>query len=104
MQKIFFTLVIAMGWFLSGCVHKMNVQQGNIIEQAKVDQLHRGMTTEEVKNLMGTPVLMNTFKDNRVDYVYTNKPGYGAGTEKTVTLSFQRGRLENIRQFTTENI
>lgn len=94
MQKIVFTLAITL--LLSGCVHKMNVQQGNIIEQDKVNQLHTGMSEEEIKSLMGTPVLINTFRDNRVNYIYTNKPGYGAGTEKMVTLLFQDGRLKDI--------
>jgi len=94
MQKIFLTLTTAL--LLSGCVHKMNVQQGNIIEQDKVSKLHAGMSEEEVKSLMGTPVLINTFKDNRVNYIYTNKPGYGAGAEKIVTLLFQGGRLKDI--------
>jgi outer membrane protein assembly factor BamE len=78
------------------------VQQGNIIEQDQVNKLHIGMTEEEVKNLMGLPTLLNTFNDNRVDYVYTNKAGYGAGTEKIVTLFFQRNRLHLIHQSHTE--
>ena len=94
MQKIVLTSIAAL--LLSGCVHKMNVQQGNIIEQDKVNKLHAGMSEEEVKSLMGTPVLINTFRDNRVNYIYTNKPGYGAGTEKIVTLLFQGGRLKDI--------
>lgn len=94
MQKLFLILTAAL--LLSGCVHKMNVQQGNIIEQDKVSKIHTGMSEEEVKSLMGTPVLINTFKDNRVNYIYTNKPGYGPGAEKIVTLLFQGGRLKDI--------
>ena len=81
---------------LSGCVHKMNIQQGNIIEQDSVNKLHKGMSQEEVRALLGSPVLINTFRDNQVDYVYTNKPGYGKGTEKNITLIFRGDRLTEM--------
>jgi outer membrane protein assembly factor BamE len=100
MQKIAIILTTAL--LLSSCVHKMNVQQGNIIEQNNVSKLHAGMSEEEVKNIMGTPVLINTFRDNRVNYVYTNKPGYGEGTEKTITLIFQGNRLKNMSVMTEQ--
>lgn len=87
---------------LSGCVHKMNIQQGNILEQESVNKLHKGMSQEEVRALLGTPVLINTFRDNRVDYVYTNKPGYGKGTEKNITLVFQGDRLKEMSPMTEQ--
>ncbi len=87
---------------LSGCVHKINVQQGNIIEQDNVNKLHIGMSKEEVQGLLGTPVLINTFRDNRVDYVYTNKPGYGKGVERNLTLIFRGDRLKDISSVTEQ--
>jgi len=60
---------------LSGCVfpgvHKLNVQQGNIVTQDMLDQLQQGMTRDQVEFVMGTPVLENSFADNRWDYLYT---------------------------------
>jgi outer membrane protein assembly factor BamE len=94
MQKIIMLLSALL--LLSGCVHKMNIEQGNIIEQDSINKLHKGMSQEEVRSLLGSPVLINTFRDNRVDYVYTNKPGYGKGTEKNITLIFQGDRLKEI--------
>lgn len=93
MRKItalFFTLL------LTGCVHKMNVEQGNVIESENFNKLHTGMSKEQVQNLLGTPVLINTFRNNQVDYVYTNKPGYGKGVEKNFVLVFQGNRLKSI--------
>jgi outer membrane protein assembly factor BamE len=99
MQKIITSLIVL--FLLSGCVHKLNVQQGNIIEEDNVKQLHAGMSKEEVKNILGTPVLINTFSDTRVDYVYTYKPGYGTGTEKTLTLIFKGDHLQEKNLRTT---
>ncbi len=96
MQKIFILVTTLL--LLTGCVHKIDIQQGNIIEQDKVNKLHTGMSKGEVETLMGTPVLINTFNDNRVDYVYTMKRGSNARTEKSVILTFQENRLRNISE------
>ncbi|MFK4753141.1 MULTISPECIES: outer membrane protein assembly factor BamE [Oceanospirillaceae] len=60
---------------LSGCVfpgvHKLNIQQGNIVTQDMLNQLHTGMTEHQVEFVMGTPVLKNPFESQRWDYVYT---------------------------------
>ena len=65
---------------LPGCgwprVHKVVVQQGNVITQAMIDKLKPGMTRAQVAFIMGDPVVHNTFGDNRWDYVYTlENPG-----------------------------
>lgn len=86
---------------LSSCtlvrLNKMNIEQGNIITPQQTSQLHTGMSIDRVKDIMGTPVLINTFSGERIDYVYTYKPGYGEFTEKTVTLNFKHGVLRDIQ-------
>ena len=58
-------------------VHKINVQQGNLITQEMVDKLKPGMTRSQVAYIMGEPILRDTFDDTRWDYIYTiNIPGY----------------------------
>lgn len=74
----------------------MNIEQGNIINPLTVQQLHTGMSVGEVKSLMGTPLLINTFRDDRVDYVYTTMPGGKKMTETYVTLIFRKGYLVQI--------
>lgn len=99
-MKRIITLVL-IGFFLSGCsffqVHKMEIEQGNIISYEKIHELHRGMTQAEVKNVMGTPVLINIFAPNRYEYVYTFQPGYGKLQEKRLTCLFLHGRLSDFR-------
>lgn len=65
---------------LPGCgwprVHKVVVQQGNVITQGMIDKLKPGMTRAQVSFIMGDPVVHNTFGDSRWDYVYTiENPG-----------------------------
>ena len=94
MKKIF--ALFAALCTLSACVHKMDIEQGNIITQDRVNKLHPGMTVTEVKDVVGTPMLINTFDNNRIDYVYTYQPGRGERTEKYITLNFRNNRLQEI--------
>lgn len=82
---------------LTGCVHKMDIEQGNIITPEQVSKLHTGMTEAQVKAIMGVPVLTNTFTEQQMDYVYTYKAGYGPLNEKYVTLIFNHQRLQEIK-------
>lgn len=60
----------------SGCtVHRLDIQQGNIIKDEMVDQLKIGINKRQVRFIMGSPLLKDPFHANRWDYVYTNQPG-----------------------------
>ena len=97
MKKI---LVLALFCFaISSCaVYQPDYEQGNIITPQMVSQLHKGMSVTQVKRIMGNPVLMNTFNNNRLNYVYTFKPGKGKLTQHGVSLTFTRGKLTSIEQ------
>lgn len=96
MKKII-TLIL-MGFALSGCIHKMDVQQGNIFTEEEVQRLRPGMSEAQVKYIMGSPMLVNVLTTNEVAYVYTNKPGNGSFTEKKVVCVFEYGTLREIRK------
>ncbi len=53
--------------------YRVLVQQGNVIQESKVDELKINMTKEQVIFLLGEPVLNNIFNKNRWDYVYYRK-------------------------------
>ena len=100
MKKLISLALISI--LFSGCsifsVHKRDIVQGNIITQEEVSRLHTGMTTSQVKDVMGNPVLENIFTANRIEYVYTFKEGYKDTIEKRLTLIFKGGRLKEIEQ------
>jgi outer membrane protein assembly factor BamE len=50
--------------------YKIDVQQGNVLTQDMVSQLKPGLTKDQVRFILGTPVLMDMFHANRWDYVY----------------------------------
>jgi outer membrane protein assembly factor BamE len=67
--------LLATGTLLSGCVYRMNIQQGNYLEGRTVDQLTVGMTRAQVRYLLGTPMVPDAFDKGRWDYLYYFKKG-----------------------------
>lgn len=59
--------------FING--YKIDVQQGNVLTQDMVVQLKPGMTKDQVRFVLGTPVLTDMFHANRWDYLYRLKKG-----------------------------
>lgn len=86
---------------LSACanvpfLYRPNVQQGNLITQDMLNQIKLGMSTEQVRYVMGTPILINTFDDNTYNYVYTFQSGKKPMQLKRIILQFSQSRLAHI--------
>ncbi len=78
-------------------VHKVDVPQGNVVEQEQINQLRPGMSKQQVRFVMGTPMLNDPFHPDRWDYIYHFKPGYGDVVFKQASVYFNKdGRLVNI--------
>jgi outer membrane protein assembly factor BamE len=68
------TLIALLG-LASGCLYRMEIQQGNVLNRELVAQLEPGMTRSQVMFLLGTPMLPNGFNTDRWDYYcYVNDP------------------------------
>ena len=94
-----FILVFLLASALSGCyfVHRIDIQQGNYVTQDVVDRLKTGMTKVEVKQVLGTPLLADTFHQNRWDYYFSNtKSGRVEDDASRLTLFFENERLVSI--------
>ena len=70
MRKLKFYLLIVITTLSSACVYQANVAQGNFIEDKYLDQVEVGMTKNQVRFLMGTPMIDDPFHENRWDYIY----------------------------------
>jgi outer membrane protein assembly factor BamE len=60
---------------LAGCVYRINIPQGNFLENKQIDQVAVGMTRSQVRFLLGTPMLSDPFHPDRWDYLYYFKTG-----------------------------
>jgi outer membrane protein assembly factor BamE len=60
---------------VSACVYRMDIQQGNLLDLEEVEQLEVGMTRSQVRFLLGTPMVIDSFDADRWDYVYSLQRG-----------------------------
>jgi outer membrane protein assembly factor BamE len=63
------------GALLAGCVHRIDIQQGNFLDAEDIDRIAVGMTRVQVRALLGTPMVADPFQGSRWDYVYYLKKG-----------------------------
>jgi len=95
------TLLFLCVMYLGGCVYKLDIQQGNILERDKVAQLKLGMTKRQVRYILGTPMIIDSFNQDRWDYFYSLRdysPHDSEGTfhQERLTLFFDKGQLSKI--------
>src|SRR6202023_93220 len=87
---------------LSGCVYRMNIQQGNYLEGKIGDQLQVGMTRSQVRYLLGTPMVPAVFDKDRWDYVYYFKHGRLRRPEERLLLVFLT--QDKVTRFDRDNV
>ena len=71
----FLILVLTALLATSGCVYRINIQQGNVLETEDIEQVEVGMSRSAVQFLLGTPMVSDSFHEERWDYPYYFKQG-----------------------------
>ena len=79
-------------------VHKIDVQQGNLITDEMAELLRPGLTKKQVQYVMGTPLIVDTFNPNHWDYVYQYRFGDGTIEERKLRVIFDQGRVVTTKQ------
>jgi len=95
-MRIAAPLIVLLALSTSACVYKLDVQQGNLVTQESVTKLKKGMTKSEVRQLLGTPLLMDPFHGNRWDYYFSTEVR-GRATERTrFSVFFDNDKLVSV--------
>lgn len=111
MTKLVFAFLILLG--LAGCSswrpsidgsnlieklqpYHVEVQQGNLLKQEQVSMLKPGMTPAQVRFLLGTPLLVDPFREDRWDYSYILRRGGDVLERRHITVVFEDGKLARI--------
>jgi outer membrane protein assembly factor BamE len=90
-------LLTGCSWIKFPGVHKVDVQQGNIVDQEMIDKLLPGMTKSQVRFVLGTPLVVDTFNQSRWDYFYNRVSSQGKETQEQVTIFFNaEDKLERM--------
>ena len=92
-----FALALALA--LGGCVYRMDIQQGNLLDAEQVEQLEVGMTRSQVRFLLGTPMVIDSFDANRWDYVYSLRRGHSRQvTRRHLIVWFDGDKVARIEE------
>ena len=76
--------------------YQPEIQQGNFVSQEMIAQVKPGMTREQVRFLLGTPLLTDIFHAERWDYVYWREAVNGKRESRRLALFFDDGKLARI--------
>lgn len=98
--------VAATALLISACagfgVHRIDIQQGNLVTQDQLAKVKPGMSRLDVRNVLGTPLLQDAFSGNRWDYPFSldQSTKYGPfGRDKQeykVTIVFENDKVAKI--------
>ena len=100
--------LLASGVMVAGCVsvthyfpgfltpYRPDIQQGNVITSDMVDQLRPGMTKDQVRFMLGTPLLSDVFHQDRWDYFYYLDPRIGTRQHRSLVVFFKDNRLDHF--------
>ncbi len=78
-------------------IYRIDIQQGNVVTQDMLARLEHGMSKEKVRRILGTPAIVDTFHQQRWDYIYTFQEGGGERVERRISLLFKNERLDQIK-------
>jgi outer membrane protein assembly factor BamE len=78
-------------------VYTIDIEQGNMIDQTMIDQLRPNMTKRQVLYIMGSPMLTDTFHEQRWDYLHSEQPGGEDRMQKRISLYFNGDSLAGVQ-------
>ncbi|MDG1463018.1 MAG: outer membrane protein assembly factor BamE [Gammaproteobacteria bacterium] len=82
---------------LGACVYHVDVQQGNKLDINDIEQVQIGMTESQVRYLLGSPVIGDSFHKDRWDYMYYFLPGRAKqADQRWIIIRFEAGRVSEI--------
>jgi outer membrane protein assembly factor BamE len=93
-------LTLALALLLAGCgwlaPYRIDIQQGNFVSQEMVAELKRGMTKDQVRFVLGTPLVTDIFHADRWDYIYMlDRPGQPQ-VQRRLAVFFEDGKLSRL--------
>lgn len=104
MRHFLFSSLLSASLMLSGCSfftpHRIDIQQGNLVTSEMLEQLEIGMSMDQVRYVMGSPLVTDSFNPLRWDYIYSIQPGRQARYQQRMSLYFNEdGELIRHTEF-----
>lgn len=105
MRSYFAAAFVATG-LLAGCSfdsvvgvvepYRIDIRQGNYVDQEMLSQLRRGMSRDQVRYVLGSPLVVDMFRKDRWDYVYRLRSGQGEVQQRVISLYFDGDVLDRV--------
>jgi outer membrane protein assembly factor BamE len=76
--------------------YRIEIQQGNFVSQDMIAKLKRGMSREQVRFVLGTPLLTDVFHRDRWDYVFFREQPDKTREERRISVFFENNRLVRV--------
>lgn len=104
MRTFLMLFVVVMTLLVTGCSSaisnlkpfRLEIQQGNVVTSKMLLQLRPGMTKSQVRYIMGTPLLVDSFHGNRWDYIFQLRQSGKITEQKRVVLEFENETLKTV--------
>lgn len=77
--------------------YRISIPQGNYVNQQMLDQVHEGMSRDQVKLALGSPLLTDAFHPERWDYIFRFQYANGETQLRRVTISFRNDLVSAIK-------
>ena len=95
------TLVVSLSLLTAACgfltPYRMEIQQGNYVTQEMVAQLKPGLTRDQVRFVLGTPLVSDIFHEERWDYVFVRQRANSQEVERRrIAVFFEDGKLKRV--------
>jgi outer membrane protein assembly factor BamE len=103
-KKLSLTFSLTAVLFLTACsgllpsTYRIDIPQGNLITEEKVQAVKVGMNRRQVQNILGSPLLVDTFNQNRWDYFYSVNTSKGTTIKHHITIVFTNDVVAEIKE------
>jgi outer membrane protein assembly factor BamE len=89
--------IVLVGLILTACVYRIDIQQGNLLDDDDISQVDLGMTRSQVQFLLGTPMVADSFHRDRWDYAYYLRRGRSPDVvQRWIIVYFENDRVTRI--------
>jgi len=93
------SLIVLAALALTACVYRIDIQQGNLLDEKAINQVDLGMTRSQVQFLLGTPMVSDSFHRDRWDYAYYYRRGRSHDADRRwVVVYFENDRVQRIER------
>lgn len=99
MNKKLTLVLLVSGLLLTACIkpYRPDIQQGNIINNSDLREIRYGMSKQEVLFILGTPMVIDPFNEQRWDYYYSNRNHRKSQTsQRLITALFDGDKLVKL--------